>query len=50
MSELADFVHPETAVVTNIGVAHLGQFKTRKILWRKNCRLHAILTKIMYFM
>ena len=30
MSELADFVHPETAVVTNIGVAHLGQFKTRE--------------------
>lgn len=27
MSELADFVHPDVAVVTNIGVAHLGQFK-----------------------
>ena len=30
MSELADFVHPDTAVVTNIGVAHLAQFKTRE--------------------
>lgn len=30
MSELADFVHPNTLVVTNIGVAHLAQFKTRE--------------------
>ena len=30
MAELADFVHPDTAVVTNIGVAHLAQFKTRE--------------------
>lgn len=30
MGELADFVHPDTAVVTNIGVAHLAQFKTRE--------------------
>lgn len=30
MSELADFVHPDTAVVTNIGVAHLAQFKTQE--------------------
>lgn len=30
MAELADFVHPDTAVVTNIGVAHLAQFKSRE--------------------
>lgn len=30
MAELADFVCPDTAVVTNIGVAHLAQFKTRE--------------------
>ena len=30
MAELADFVCPDTAVVTNIGVAHLAQFKSRE--------------------
>lgn len=30
MAELADFVCPDTAVVTNIGVAHLAQFKNRE--------------------
>lgn len=30
MAELADFVCPDTAVMTNIGVAHLAQFKSRE--------------------
>ena len=39
MQELADFVHPDTAVVTNIGVAHLGQFKTRENIMAEKLKI-----------
>ncbi len=43
MAELADIVRPDTMVVTNIGVAHLAQFKTRENILREK------LTSARYF-
>lgn len=45
MSELAEFARPDTAVVTNIGVAHLAQFKTRENIMKEKLQIARFFTK-----
>ena len=45
MAELAEFARPDTAVVTNIGVAHLAQFKTRENIMKEKLQIARFFTK-----
>ena len=45
MAELAEFARPDTDVVTNIGVAHLAQFKTRENIMKEKLQIARFFTK-----